>query len=64
MSCSDGFTAADIMLCLVTPVAGQVEEGDIGEEERSMGREAGQTVVMETQSLKAGHIPEPLPREG
>lgn len=29
-----------------------------------MGRKAGQTVVVETQSLEAGHVPEPLPGEG
>lgn len=47
-----------------TPVTGQVEVGDVGEEECSMGRKAGQTVIMETQSLQTGHVPQPLPGEG
>lgn len=45
------------------PVAGQVEVGDVGEEECGMGRKAGQIVVVETQSLEEGHVPEPLPGE-
>lgn len=49
---------------LHAPVAGQVEVGDVGEKERSVGREAGQTVVVEPQSLETGHVPEPLPGEG
>lgn len=50
-----------VLWYLDTPVAGQVEVGDVGEKERSVGRKAGQTVVMETQSLEAGHVPEPVP---
>lgn len=29
-----------------------------------MGRNAGQTVVMETHRLEAGHVPKPFPGEG
>lgn len=29
-----------------------------------MGRKAGQAVVVETQSLEAGHVPKALPGEG
>lgn len=46
------------------PVARQVEKGDVGEKESSVGRKAGQTVIMETQSLELGHISEPLPGKG
>lgn len=47
-----------------SPVAGQVQVGDVGEEDRSMGWEAGQTVVVKTQSLEERHVPEPFPGEG
>lgn len=47
-----------------SPVAGQVQIGDVGEEDRSMGWEAGEAVVVKTQSLEARHVPEPLPGEG
>ena len=47
-----------------TPVAGQIQVGDIGEKECSMSRKTGQTVVMEAQSLEARHVPQPLPGEG
>ena len=53
-----------VLWYLNTPVAGQVEVGDVGKKESSVGRKAGQAVVMETQSLEAGHVPEPLPGEG
>ena len=53
-----------IVLYLDTPVAGQVEVGDIEEKQRGVGRKDGQMVVVETQSLEAGHVPEPLPGEG
>lgn len=53
-----------IVWYLDTPVAGQVEVGDVEEKQRGVGREDGQTVVVETQSLEAGHVPEPLPGEG
>lgn len=46
------------------PVAGQVEVGDVGEEECSVRWQAGQAVVVETQSLELWHVPEPLPGEG
>lgn len=47
-----------------SPVAGQVQVSDVGEEDRSMGREAGQMVVVKTQGLEERHVPEPLPGEG
>lgn len=50
--------------CLDPPVARQVEIGDVGEKESSVGRKAGKTVIVETQSLKAGHVSEPFPGEG
>lgn len=53
-----------IVWYLDTPVAGQVEVGDVEEKQSGVGREDGQTVVVETQSLEAGHVPEPLPGEG
>lgn len=46
-----------------TPVAGEVKVGDVGEKECSVGREAGQAVVVESQCLKAGHVPKPFPGE-
>lgn len=47
-----------------SPVAGQVQVGDVGEEDRSVGWEARQAVVVKTQSLKERHVPEPFPGEG
>lgn len=47
-----------------SPVAGQVQISDVGEEDRRMGWEARQMVVVKTQSLEERHVPEPLPGEG
>lgn len=44
-----------------TPVAGEIQVGDVGEKESSMGRQAGQPVIVQTQSSKARHVPQPLP---
>lgn len=47
-----------------SPVAGQVQISDVGEEDRSVGREARQMVVVKAQSLEERHVPEALPGEG
>lgn len=44
-----------------TPVAGQIEVGDVEEKERRVGWKAGEKVVVKTQSLEAWHISEPFP---
>lgn len=46
-----------------TPVAGQVQVGDIGKKDGRMCGNTGQSVVVEAQRLEAGHVSEPLPGE-
>lgn len=47
-----------------TPVAGQVQVGDVGKKDGRVGGDTGEAVVVEAERLEAGHVPEPLPGEG
>lgn len=47
----------DFVYLLHVPIARQIDVSDVMEKESGMGREDGQTVVVEAQCLQVGQVP-------